>query len=162
MNSTPSVADGRVYSSTRDEIYCIAKEGAKPNPGAANMAWHGMESPPGPLAQIQVRPADVVAKPGETFNFTVKGFDAKGVPVKESIGSVAWSLPNPPPPKRRRPRRAPPKKPASPPPLDGTIENGKVIVGKKPAQQGVVEAKVGSLTGIARVRVAPSSLSSGL
>ena len=156
MNSTPSVADGRVYLSTRDEIYCIAKEGAKPNPGTANMAAHGMEGPPGPLAQVQVRPADVVAKPGETLTFTVKGFDAKGVPVKESIGSVAWSLPNPPPPKAPPAKTgAPPKKPASPPPLDGTIENGKVIVGKKPAQQGVVEAKVGSLTSLARVRVAP-------
>lgn len=156
VNCTPSVADGRVYLATRDETYCIAKKGATPNLGGPGKAAARAESAPGPIAQLQVLPADVVAKPGETLTFTVKAFDAKGVPVPGDVGAINWSLPQPPPPKAPPAKGgAPAKTPAAPPPLDGTIENGKVVVGKKPAQHGLVEAKVGEIAGRARVRVAP-------
>ena len=74
VNSTPSVADGRVYISTRDEIYCIAQQGAKPTTAiTAIVPPMPPESPPGPIAQIQVLPADVVAKPGETLTLHGEG-----------------------------------------------------------------------------------------
>lgn len=156
VNCTPSVADGRVYLATRDEVYCIAKKDAKPaNPGAANGAAQ-KEAMPGPIAQLLVYPADVVAKPGETLTFTVKAFDANGVPATGDLGKIAWSLPTPPAPKAPPAKEGEkPKTPAAPPPLDGTIDDGKVVVGKKPAQHGLVEATVGAVSGRARVRVAP-------
>lgn len=156
VNCTPAVADGRIYLATRDEIYCIGKQGTKPtNPGTGNGSSR-TEAAAGPIAQLQVFPADVVAKPGETLTFTVRAFDANGVPVNGEVGPITWSLPQPPAPKAPPAKgNEPPKPPAAPPPLDGTIENGKVVVGKKPAQHGLVEAKVGEIAARARVRVAP-------
>ena len=55
-------------------------------------------------------------------------------------------------------KAAPAPKAGGPPPLDATIDaaTGKITVNpKKPAQQGVVMAKAGTLTGLARVRVVP-------
>jgi outer membrane protein assembly factor BamB len=167
VNCTPSVADGRVYLATRDETYCIAQQGPKPKavepvgngnpkPSDPGVIESRAEAAPGPIAQVQVLPADAVAKPGETLTFTVKAFDAKGVPAKGDLGAITWSLPTPPAPKAPPAKEGvPAKAPAAPPPLDGTIENGKVVVGKKPAQHGLVEAKVGEIAGRARVRVAP-------
>jgi outer membrane protein assembly factor BamB len=151
VNCTPSVADGRVYLATRDEIYCIANKGAKvSSPKEGSDTVRG-EKAPGPVAQLLVYPADVVAKPGETLKFTVRAFDENGVPVDKDIGAITWSLPQPPAPKPGKNG----KTPAAPPPLDGTIENGKVVVGEKPSQHGLVEAKHGALVARARVRVAP-------
>jgi outer membrane protein assembly factor BamB len=156
VNCTPSVADGRIYLATRDEIYCIAKPGGKavsvPQPKAQ------VEGAAGPPAQLQVFPADVLAKPGETLNFTLRVFDANGIPVKAELPAVTWSLPLPPPPKAPAKKEEPKKDapaPKGPPALDGTVENGKVVLGKKPGQHGLVEAKAGELVGRARVRVAP-------
>ncbi|HVK13263.1 MAG TPA: PQQ-binding-like beta-propeller repeat protein [Gemmataceae bacterium] len=163
-NSTPSVADGRVYLASRDEIYCIAgapkakatspgKDGGKPTPEPKARE----EAKAGPPAQLQVFPADVLAKPGETLTFTLKVFDANGVPVKAELPAVTWTLPLPPPPKAppgKQPAKDAPA-PKGPPALDGTVENGKVVLSKKPGQHGLVEAKAGELVGRARVRVAP-------
>jgi outer membrane protein assembly factor BamB len=166
VNCTPSVADGRVYLATRDEIYCIAAQGAKPQPPKSLGKDGGnddvkpsekgrTEAAAGAIAQIQILPADVVAKPGETITFTIKAFDANGVPVKTELGPVTWTLPQPPPPKAPPAKEGEaPKTPAAPPPLDGTIADGKLTLGKKPAQQGFVEAKVGMIAARARVRVA--------
>jgi outer membrane protein assembly factor BamB len=156
VNCTPSVADGRVYLATRDEIYCIANPGAKAKESGPGSVGSKAEASAGALAQVLVFPADVVAKPGETITFTVRGFDANGVPVTGDLGKVAWSLPQPPAPKAPPAKDgAPAKAPAAPPPLDGTIEDGKVTVGKRPAQHGLVEASVNGIAGRARVRVAP-------
>lgn len=152
VNCTPSVSDGRIYLATRDEIYCIAEKGAKSKSKKEGADSARGEKEAGPVAQLQVYPADVVAKPGESLTFTVRAFDANGVRVKTELGPVTWSLPQPPAPKPGKDG----KTPAAPPPLDGTIENGKVVVGKKPAQHGLVEAKVGELAARARVRVAPN------
>ncbi len=155
VNCTPSVADGRIYLATRDELYCIAKEGAKASLAPAN-AGGNAEGMPGPATQLLVFPADVVSHPGQSIKFTVKLFDANGVPVKEAPADIAWSLPNPPAPKAPVAKDGTVgKAPPAPPPLDGTIENGNVVVGKKTSQHGLVEAKVGELAGRARVRVAP-------
>lgn len=158
VNCTPSVADGRVYLATRDELYCIANSNAKPALSLGNTSGPA-EAPAGPVAQIQVLPADVVAKPGETLQFTVRFFDANGVEVKatEESAKIEWSLPTPPAPKAPIGKDGTPGKPGpTPPPLDGTIDaaKGTVVVGKRPSQHGLVEAKVGEISGRARVRVA--------
>jgi hypothetical protein len=86
----------------------------------------------------------VVLAPGATENFTVRLFDKDGNFIKES--PAQWSLP------------LPDKTPsgAQPPALAGEIKDGKLTVAKAPpGQQGYVDAKIGNLTGRARVRVAP-------
>jgi hypothetical protein len=70
------------------------------------------------------------------------------VPIPDAQLEAKWSLPQPPPPKEGA---------ARPPALEGTIppEGGAVTVSKKPNQQGLVLAQVGTLTASARVRVVP-------
>ena len=95
---------------------------------------------------MQVFPADVVLQPGETAEFKVRLFDANGEPVKGDA-KVEWSLPAPP---------APMGGGAQPPPLGGKIEDGKLTVNPAPPGQfGLVQARVGELTGQARVRIVP-------
>jgi outer membrane protein assembly factor BamB len=144
LNGSPAIANGRVFFATSDEFYCIGtKEGAKqptiPQPPE-------VKAPLGPVAHLQIVPAEIAVHPGQSVKFQVRGFDAKGRLVK-TIEDATWSLPEP---------ALPPGAKAAPPPLDGSIKGGVLTVdGKKPAQHGYVEAKLGDLTGRARVRVAP-------
>jgi outer membrane protein assembly factor BamB len=148
INGSPAVADGRVFFATRDEIYCIGKKDWKPSAAAAaNGATllgvkfvNGAKSP----AHVQVVPGDVVLALGASASFKVRSFDTNGNLIAES--PAEWSLP------------LPDKTPAGaqPPALQGEIRDGKLTVSKAlPGQQGYVDAKVGNLTGRARVRVAP-------
>ena len=176
VNSTPAIADGRVYFGTRDEAFCIGtkdgKAGAVPAPKNAENSAAAGAAP----AQLQLFPADVAVKPGETVEFQLRAYTADGVLIPNAAMKAEWSLPAPVVPKKEAvgppkakdetpPKDAPPEKKVEtapkaggPPPLDATIdvETGKITVNaKKPAQQGVVMAKVGDLTALARVRVVP-------
>lgn len=148
INGTPSAANGRVYFSTSEEIFCIGKKDA-------TVSKDRYESPitsypvDRSATHVQILPADVVVHPGDTVQFTLRLFDDRGRPLGAAvdIGSAKWLLPAPPP---------PPGAKTTPPALDGTIEAGKLSVSaKKPSQQGYVVAKLGELTAKARVRVAP-------
>jgi outer membrane protein assembly factor BamB len=145
-NGSPAVADGRIYFGTRDELYCIGKPAAAAArlPAPPEVATTGGSAPAGAPAHVQVVPADEVLAPGGSASFKVRLFDAQGNFVKES--PAEWSLP------------LPAKTPAGaqPPALRGEVKDGRLTVAKElPGQQGYVEAKVGDLTGRARVRVAP-------
>jgi outer membrane protein assembly factor BamB len=149
LNGSPAVANGRVYFTTRDEIYCIGKKDHKAS-----------SQPPVPLppeppadpnakpAHLQVVPADVVLEPGQSVAFKVRAFDAHGRFLKE-VKADEWSLPAPPP---------PPGAKQAPPALQGQVSpEGKLTVAKQvPGQQGAVLAKALGLTSRARVRVVPS------
>jgi outer membrane protein assembly factor BamB len=145
INGSPAVADGRVYFSTSEETYCIGNKepaNSKPAPPPAQP-----KKSKGPMAHLQVLPAEVVLHPGQSTTFTVRGFDADGFFVDE-VKAETWLLPTPP---------LPPGAKQSPPPLDGTVKDGVLTVSpKKASQAGYVIAKAGTLTGKARVRVAPT------
>jgi hypothetical protein len=176
VNSTPAVADGRVYFGTRDEAYCIGtkdgKAGTVPPAKAAETAARSGDAP----AQLLIYPADVEVKPGDAVEFQLRAYTAQGVPIPDARLQGEWSLPVPAvpkkeaagPPKKAEGTAAPPKdepvekkvsaapKAGGPPPLDATIDaaTGKITVNpKKPAQQGLVMVKAGGLTALARVRV---------
>jgi outer membrane protein assembly factor BamB len=147
LNGSPAAANGRVYFTTRDEIYCIGKRDHKP--GNAKVP----ALPPEPLgdakdkvAHLQVVPADLVLHAGESVNFRVRAFDAHGRFLREE--TAQWSLPTPP---------VPPNAKTPPPPLRGELTaEGRLTVAKElSGQQGYVLAKSEGLTGKARVRVAP-------
>jgi len=182
VNSTPAIADGKVYFGNRDESFCIGtgsgKAGEVPPPKNVEAKPEAGAAP----AQLQIVPADVAIKPGDTVEFQVRAFTDKGVPLPDAKLQPEWSLPVPAAPKKEA--AGPPKKkeegtsgkkdvakdvpvekkiePApkagGPPPLDATIDaaSGKITVNpKKPAQHGLVMAKVGGLSALARVRVVP-------
>lgn len=153
-NGSAAVADGRIYMTTADAIYCVGDAKGKGKDSQAQA------EPPvalGPPAHAALYPADITVTPGASVQFRPVLFDAKGNRLPGVAGDVAveWSLPAMTPP------------PGSPtggqpiPPLKGMADKeGKVVVaGDVPAQSGVVQAnlKVGDkvLTARARVRVAP-------
>jgi len=144
-------------------MYCIGAKDAKgtdgPLPEMAKEATGGDESP----AQLLVTPADVVLRPGEKRQFTVKVFDAKGRPVIMTRAPIEWSIGQltlPPPP---RPASAPASTPATTPAAPQKVGNlkgnvsadGTFTAEPGPHQGGGVFAKIGNVTGFARVRVMP-------
>ena len=78
-NGTPAVADGRVYFSTRDEIYCIGKKDWNPAKDAGKVPPQpAAKAAGGAAAQLLAYPADVVLAPGGGTQFTLHAFDANG------------------------------------------------------------------------------------
>jgi outer membrane protein assembly factor BamB len=134
VNGSPAVANGRIYFTTRDETYCL---GSRSRSGADSplpaRPTEERPAPDEPATHVQVRPAEVVLSPGDSASFTARLYDAKGRFLKES--PAAWTI------------KA----------LKGTVsESGKLELAAAPMfAGGAVEAKVGGLTGEARVRVVP-------
>jgi outer membrane protein assembly factor BamB len=148
LNGSPAVANGRVYFTTRDEIYCIGKKEHKAEAGkVVSLPEETPSDPSAKPASLQVVPADVVLAPGQGATFKARLLDNNGRLLKEA--KVVWTLPAPP---------TPPNAKVAPPPLKGEItESGELTVDKGlPGQQGIVLAKAEGLTGRARVRVAPT------
>jgi outer membrane protein assembly factor BamB len=181
---SPAISDGHVFLATATMTYCIGpraftKQEVSVPPMAAEPPAQG-----GPPAQIQVVPADVVLKPGEKVDFTVRGFDDMGRFTGE-VKAEKWSvgkLQLPPPPIRpkalMRPNSAAaaqgakleaPKAPApsaTPPTtrpaaignLEGQVDADGVYTAAqnvKTFQGGGVIARTGNVSGTARVRVFP-------
>lgn len=143
LNSTPAVANGRVYFATSDEIICI---GTKNGMNVPNPPDVPPMVKPGKAAHLQIVPAEVAIASGQSATFQARTFDADGNFIEEV--KAEWSLPAPTP---------PPGVKATPPALKGEIgADGKLTVDPKvPSQHSIVVAKVGGLTARARVRVVP-------
>lgn len=166
VHCTSAIADGKVYFATRDEAFCIGKNGADAVAKFSKDVPAAKETPAkddDEIASIQAFPGDVVVKPGDKIAYKVKAFNAYGVEIKSpKLDGLTWSLPTPPAPKAPTPDpKAPAKeapKAASPPPLDGEISaTGELTIStKKASQAGYVLAKLGDKTFLARVRVAPA------
>ncbi len=151
-NGTPIAVNGKLYFQTLEDTYCVGDAKAAPaepkyKPLADETKFDDKAEPVG----LQVFPAEVTAKPGDTLRFTVRFVDANGRVLPAPAGvKVAWDLP------------LPPKTPtgAQPPALAGKIDSGEVANGtlglmNNPSQQGYVEATAGKLKARGRVRVAP-------
>ena len=151
INGSPAIANGRVYITTSDEIYCIGAKDAKPAPEPA-VKQVAMKQPVA-FTQVQIEAAETVTHPGGTVKLRVRLFDENGelVKTREELPSVKWSLPAPTP---------PPGAKTNPPALDGKIEGtgetaALTVDAKKLNQQGYVHADVAGIVGRARIRVAP-------
>lgn len=150
-NGTPIAVNGRVYFTTRTDLYCLGDPAAKVEEVKYPAEPAESEFKPNAIAGARLFPAEVTAKPGETVKFTVVLVDANGREVKSNLPDPAaeWSLP------------LPAKTPAGaqPPALQGKVEGntagGTLTLTPVPSQQGYVEAKVAGQTARARVRVAP-------
>ncbi len=128
---SPAVAYGRVYFTAEDGLYCL---GDKTKPFLKSQATSIVRVPKGegPVATLQVVPAEILIRPGETAQFRARTFDAKGRPLGEVQAS--WTLEG----------------------LKGTLDpaSGKLAVDlAAPFQAGAVKATAGGASGSARVRV---------
>ncbi|MDE0185911.1 MAG: PQQ-like beta-propeller repeat protein [Candidatus Poribacteria bacterium] len=109
---SPAIANGRIYFTTEEGLYCL---------GAKN------------VNSIRIVPADVLTRPGNTVQFTVRAFDNSG--KFNTAEAAEWSLNG----------------------LVGTIgSNGVLTLNENGGgQAGTVSARVGHLQDAARVRVVP-------
>lgn len=83
----PSVWDGRIYVHTTAKLYCFGRPDAGERPPVSHAE---PEAPaPGPPAALQVVPAEVLLRPGDTTAITVRAIDAEGLFVEE-ITDATW------------------------------------------------------------------------
>lgn len=121
-----AISNGRIFLVTSEATYCIGKKQVSPNP-AIKTDW---AAPSGATpAFLQVYPTEIVAKPGETVNFHARSFDANGRFIRDEKPET-WAVASG---------------------LAGAVQGGVLKAEKTSA--GLLQAKVGSLTGTARARV---------
>jgi outer membrane protein assembly factor BamB len=127
-----AVSRGRVYLVTTKAVYCIGKKTPSPAlPPAKETVENAL--PGTVVAHVQVVPADLVTKPGETAKFKVRLFDDHGRFIREDA-SATWSLEG----------------------LKGTAQNGQFTpAADAGAQAGMLKATVAGIAGVSRVRVIP-------
>jgi outer membrane protein assembly factor BamB len=127
-----AVSNGRIYLVTDSNLYAIGKKTTQQSPALA--AEPNVAAPNSTAAYVQVVPTELMLKPGDKVNFRVRLFDERGNFIREEQ-SAEWSLDK----------------------LKGTVEKGEFVAsGDGGWQAGAVKAKVGGVTGAARVRVAPT------
>jgi outer membrane protein assembly factor BamB len=128
-----AAANGRVYFVSADALYCIGQKGAAPRSAAVAGAKPPAPEPgQGSVAFVQVRPGEVLLKPGETAKFRVFSYDDKGRLLREEKSSD-WALNS----------------------LPGSVTAGAYSPGTaNDGAAGQVTATVAGVKGEARVRVA--------
>jgi hypothetical protein len=154
---TPAIANGRIYLQCANQTFCIGDKEAKAQSAAATASNEvSTDEKPSDPALVQVVPADAVMHPGDKKQFTAKVYDAKGRLVSQS--TAEWSIGQLLMPAIPKPGQ-PPDPTAKPTPvgnLKGEVDGqGNFIAAKGPFQGGAIVAKVGELSGHARVRVLP-------
>jgi outer membrane protein assembly factor BamB len=80
---TPALWNQKCYLMTKDGLHCFGKKGGS---GAASADGAG-QAAPGPIAQIQIVPAEFALTPGSEQTFTIWGLDDKGRRVKKLSGA---------------------------------------------------------------------------
>ncbi len=132
---SPAVVDGRVYFMTRYNTYCLGKRRAEVE--RATLDSEPREAAPsGKLAVIHPIPGEVTLNPGQTMNFRLELIDSVSQPFANATDKPEWSVSG----------------------VNGTIDDsGKLTVdGGNVFSAGLVTARIGEVTGTARVRVSPT------
>jgi outer membrane protein assembly factor BamB len=126
-----AVSDGRVFLLSDSNLYCIGKKGrATETKQSVDVTVSQLDHA---VTHVQVVPAEVLLRPGESARFRVRLFDERGNLVREEK-TATWSLDK----------------------LNGKAEAGQFTAASDAVvQTGEVRATVGGLTGAARVRVIP-------
>ncbi len=133
---SPAIANGRVYFTTRDEVYCLGDKEWKGTSGeTAKLAEEKPAAADAKGAQLQILPADVLAQPGDQVTFRARVFDADGRLLKESV-RPQWGL-------------------AMGLVGDVNAEGKLALNAAEQYRQGVVVGRHGDLEQRARVRVVP-------
>jgi outer membrane protein assembly factor BamB len=154
-----AVSDGRVYVASARALYAIGDKDRRARPWsppeASRAAGAGERAP----AWLQVIPADVAIEPGQTVNFRVRLFDAKGGFIRQEgyepppqDSTASFERPDP-------PDKEPPKSDLqwSIEGLAGQVRPGGGYTAPADAMRsaGRVTVRLGSLSGESRVRIIP-------
>ncbi len=140
----PTVYNGKIYVQTSKKLYCFGNKGDNPGlaPAPAEETW----PQPGPAAQLQIIPAEVLLKPGEKISFRVRALDKNGLTVEDvkDPTRIKWAHYIPPTARVRSSMKA------------EFNEVGQLVAGPEPVPSaGAFEAVTGNLRGTFRGRVLP-------
>ncbi len=132
---SPAVGYRRVYIPTETGLYCIGTDAdASTKVSSPPMLGPRPESADEKVAQLQVRPAEVLLKPGESVQFTAYAFAANG----RLIGAKAakWSVAG----------------------AQGSVSNAGMFQthAAAAASAGVVTAQFEGMQAVGRVRISPN------
>jgi outer membrane protein assembly factor BamB len=131
---SPIVSAGRIYLPTTNAMYCIGEKGVAPK--ATQMPPQPKESSASEdnrPAHVQVVPAELLVKPGDKQQYTVRIYNSRGQLLKEKA-AAEFAVTGP-----------------------GAIDkNGLFVADAKAAHKAAtIAATVDGLTGYARVRIVP-------
>ncbi|MBI4663473.1 MAG: PQQ-binding-like beta-propeller repeat protein [Verrucomicrobia bacterium] len=141
---TPTTYNGKIYIQTAKKIYCFGKKGNNPGlaPDPAPEKWPA----PGPAAQLQIIPSEVLLRPGQSAAFRVRSLDANGFTAEEihEVKKLSWASYVPPTAKVKST-------------LKGSFNaNGQLVAANDPVPSaGAFQATLGQLKGYIRGRVLP-------
>lgn len=138
---SPAIAYGRIYLATEAGLFCLGDKSAPPRrdtPAPAGPNAGPKETPAvsaGAPTVLQVMPAEVLIRPGETARFRVAAYDDRGRALPAPAAAPAWSLAG----------------------LVGRLDpDGSFVPDPgRGFQTGGVTAQLGAIKGTARVRVVP-------
>ena len=126
--ASPIVADGRVYVTSMEAMYAIGKR-VRSGPVSAKGSNVGLVA--AEPAHVQVFPYEVLLSPGQTATLKAKLYDAKGNFIREEP-AAQWSVDQ----------------------VSGSVDaSGVYSAAKQGSSAGFIKATVGTLSGVARVRV---------
>lgn len=134
VHGSPIVSHGKLYLPTTEKLYCLAAEGAEAGVSERPEAPHedelGAATKP---AQVQVVPVESLIRPGDKVNFKVRLFNERGQFLKE-VDDAKFEVTS-----------------------GGEIDDSGIFASSADAAHvgAIVTAKVGDLTGTARVRIVP-------
>jgi outer membrane protein assembly factor BamB len=133
IHGSPIVSHGRIYLPTTETLYCLAEKDAKTGVDKRPELPKEDESSDEKPAHVQVVPVESLIEPGAVIEYTVRLFNARGQSLGEA-NDVKFAVDG-----------------------GGQIDDdGHFTADGKHQQAGVtVTAKVGELTGTARIRIVP-------
>lgn len=141
---TPVAYNGKVYMQTERHLYCWGKRGN--NPGLPQEPAAEKWPAPGSAKSLQIIPAEITLRPGQTASFRARKLDANGLTVEEvkDVKTLKWASYIPP---TARVKST----------LAGTFNaNGELVADAAPKPSaGAFEATLGDLKGYIRGRVLP-------
>ncbi|HUR45062.1 MAG TPA: PQQ-binding-like beta-propeller repeat protein [Candidatus Saccharimonadales bacterium] len=141
---TPTAYNGKVYIQTTRHLYAFGKQGN--NPGLPEESETKPWPKPGPVAQLQIIPSEVLMRPGQTETFRVRTLDANGFTVAEvkDEKAVKWASYIPPTAKVKAT-------------MKGTFDDQGKLVADKAAvpSAGAFEATYNGVKGYIRGRILP-------
>ena len=140
----PTVYNGKICVQTSKKLYCFGEKGN--NPGLPRETAEEKWPEAGPATQLQIVPAEVLMRPGQTRSFGVRALDANGLTVEEikDPKRIRWAHYIPPAARVRASMRA------------EFSELGQLVAATDPVPSaGAFEATVGALHGTFRGRILP-------
>ncbi|MFQ5504146.1 MAG: PQQ-binding-like beta-propeller repeat protein [Planctomycetota bacterium] len=87
----PAIARGRIYVHTTEKLYCFARDSGEGAGGYPRAPSTVAEIPAARAVRLQVIPADVLLRQGDTVVFRVRSLDAKGLVVDDSPAELRWT-----------------------------------------------------------------------